>query len=79
MTKETAKTKFLFSETQMRPGTLETNPTRVAPNPNETNKAGSAQQMSVPKDVKREKNETQRFLLSGLFTFNFFYSISSVF
>lgn len=79
MMKETIKTIFLFSDIQMSPGTLETNPTKVAPKPNETKSAGRAQQMSVLKEVKSVKKETQRFLFSGLLVFNFFNSVSGIF
>lgn len=45
----------------MRNGKLDTNPTIVAPNPIETKRAGSAQQMRVLIEVKSPKNDTQIF------------------
>ncbi len=50
-----ANTYSLFSETQIRPGTLLARPAITAPSPRLTKSAGSAQQMSVliePKSVK---------------------------
>lgn len=76
MINDPAKTGSLFSESQISDGNVETNPTIVAPNPIETNRAGSAQQISVLIEVNKLKNEIQMFFCKSLFDFNFFYSIS---
>lgn len=60
----------------MREGKVETNPTIVAPSPIETNRAGSAQQISVLIEVNKLKNEIQIFFCRSLLDFNFFYSVS---
>lgn len=73
---EPRKTGNLFSESQINSGKVETNPTIVAPSPIETNKAGSAQQISVLIDVNKLKNEIHIFFCKSLFVFNFFYSVS---
>lgn len=59
--KEPEKTKTLCSDIAIKNGKFETRPTIVAPNPMETNKAGSAQQISVLIEVKSPKKETQIF------------------
>ena len=76
MINDPAKTDSLFSESQISEGKVETNPTIVAPNPIETNRAGSAQQISVLMEVNKLKNEIQMFFCKSLLGFNFFYSVS---
>jgi len=76
MINEPANTGSLFSESQISEGKVETNPTMVAPSPMETNRAGSAQQISVLIEVNKLKNEIQMFFCKSLFGFNFFYSVS---
>lgn len=51
----------LCSENQTICGKAPTKPAKAAPKPKETNKAGRAQQINVPVEVKSAKNATQRF------------------
>lgn len=76
MINEPANTGSLFSDSQIKEGKVETNPTMVAPSPMETSRAGSAQQISVLIEVNKLKNEIQIFFCKSLFGFNFFYSVS---
>lgn len=55
MKKLMPKTHSFFSESQMSCGNSPRNPARLAPNPNSTRVDGSAQQRSVPKEVKRDR------------------------
>jgi hypothetical protein len=75
MVKEATKTKILCSETQISAGKLEVNPTSVAPSPNETNRAGSAQQTKVLKEVNKLKNGRK---IALLFSSDCFNAISSI-
>lgn len=61
ITNEAEKTSTLFSESQMRLGKVDTNPTIVAPRPMETKRAGSAQHTSVLMEVNKLKKEIQIF------------------
>jgi len=62
MVPATPKTKTLCSESQISCGTADMRPTIAAPNPNVTRSAGSAQQMSVLRDVKSDSVVTKRFI-----------------
>ena len=70
MANETEKTKILCSETQIKAGNVDTNPTNVAPIPIETKSAGSAQQIKVLKDVNKLKKGMRIALLFAIDCFN---------
>ena len=75
ITNEAEKTKTLCSETQTNCGKVETNPTRVAPIPRDTKRAGRAQQIKVLKEVNKLK-KGRRIVL--LFTSDCFNAISCI-
>ena len=55
-TPETPKTMAFCSDIAVIHGTVPTIPTKVAPMPSVTNKAGNAQHSKVPRDVKSESD-----------------------
>lgn len=75
MVPETPKTRDLFSERIMSDGNVDTRPTSVAPIPNETSKAGRAQQISVLNEVNKLKKGRRAV---RLFTNDFFNSIACI-
>lgn len=63
-TAPTMKIAILCSETHMSWGTAVTIPAKVAPIPNTTKSAGSAQHVSVPREVKRLRKAVSFLTLS---------------